>query len=173
MTFNKIKISTVAPRTRRHQSSGSCHLRHKTEIVKKWLSLPPFLLLLPQKEWVFENPPSQETNVCIASEVFICLQFENYSSWTMLQGCSRLFHVFKDRAKTDMKAEHFATARNDLSRCSKTSPFAENLAALLKGKPLGHKDKLLLLGPFPDDEGLIRAIGRLTEKPEAPNYLEL
>ena len=52
-----------------------------------------------------------------------------------------------------------------LLSCSQKSSFTEQLEALLKGKPLGHKDKLLPLGPFLDDDGLIRATGRLTEAP--------
>ena len=50
-------------------------------------------------------------------------------------------------------------------RCSQKSSFTEQLEALLKGKPLGYRDKLLPLGPFLDDDGWIRATGLLTEAP--------
>ena len=141
----------------------------KTENIEKlWLSPPPFLLL-PQKEWVFGNFPSHETNVCSSFEVLESLDFGNYSTWTKLVGVvARLYQaiqIFKDRAKTAINAAHYAKARNYLLRCSQKSPFTEQLDALLKGKPLGHKDKLLPLGPFLDDNGLIRATGRLTEAP--------
>ena len=141
----------------------------KTENVEKlWLSPPPFLLL-PQKEWVIENSPSHETNVCSSSEVFESLDFKNYSTWSKLLGVvARLYQkvqIFKDRAKTAINVAHYAKARKYLFRCSQKSSFTEQLEALIKGKPLGHKDKLLPLGPFLDDNGLIRATGRLTEAP--------
>ena len=90
-------------------------------------------------------------------------------TWSKLLGVvARLYQamqIFKDRAKTAINAAHYAKARNYLFRCSQKSSFTEQLEALLKGKPLGHKDKLLPLGPFLDDNGLIRATGRLTEAP--------
>ena len=46
-------------------------------IEKLWLSPPPFPIL-PQNKWVFENPPSHETNICTSSEVFESLQSKNY-----------------------------------------------------------------------------------------------
>ena len=73
--------------------------------------------------------------------------------------------MFKDRAKTAINAAHYAKARNFLFRCSQKSSFTEQLGALLKGKPIGYKDKLLRLGHFLDDDGLIRATGLLTEAP--------
>ena len=141
----------------------------KTENIEKlWLS-PPLFLLLPQKEWVFENSPSHGTNVCSSSEVLESLYFKNYSTWLKLLGVvARLYQaiqIFKDRAKTAIDAAHYAKARNYLFRCSQESSFTEQLEALIEGKPLGHKDKLLSLGPFLDDNGLIRATGRLTEAP--------
>ena len=97
------------------------------------------------------------------------IDFKNYSTWSKLLGVvARLYQAiqtFKDRAKTAINAAHYAKARNYLFRWSQKSSFTEQLEALLKGKPLGHKDKLLPLGLFLDDNGLIRATGRLTEAP--------
>ena len=138
------------------------------DIEKCWLS-PPEFLLKPQNDWFAAFPSAQKTNACISSDVSDCVQFENFSSWNRLLGVvARLYQAiqrFKDRSNTELNAHHFEKARNYLFLCSQKSSFAEQLDALSKHKPLSSRDKLLPLAPFLDENGLLRATGRLTEAP--------
>ena len=126
-------------------------------------------MVLPQKEWVFENPPSHETNACTSSEVFESLQFKTtqlgQSCLALLQGCTRQYKFSKIVQKQPSMQLNTQRLEIMFLRCSQNTSFTEQLQALSKGKPLGHKDTLHPLGTFLDDDGLILATGRLTEAP--------
>ena len=159
------EVKTVATQTRRSQFRWSYQSLHLNGKHRKTLAFTVTVLLLPQKVWVFENPPSQETNNSTLSEVFVSFLLRTYSTWTKLLGVvAKLYQEirnFKDRAKTAINAAQ----RKYLFRCSQKSLFPEQLEALSKRKTLGHKDKVLALRPFLNDDGLIRAFGGLTEAP--------
>ena len=123
----------------------------KTENNEKlWLSAPPILLLF-QQEWVFQIPPSHETNFSKLSEDFDSFQFKMYSTWTRLLGVvARLYkaiQIIKDRAKTAISAAHYAKARSYLFRCSQTSSFTEQLEALQNVKLLVTRTNTFHLDP--------------------------
>ncbi|XP_075243734.1 uncharacterized protein LOC142337985 [Convolutriloba macropyga] len=114
-----------------------------SDIPKLWLQ-PPDFLSTPQDSWVF----AENSNNTLQEKVRIRRQNKS-----------------PENSNNDILASDEKRARNYLIKMSPNELLSGTISALLKGDNLEKGDKLMPFTPFLDDDGLLRAGGRLNKAP--------
>ena len=137
---------------------------------EKWLSAPKFLLENPVPNFQ-RDQQFTATNVLGTETSSTVIDTDDFSSWKKLmrrtETVMKAVNIFRKRPVTNS----YEDARHHLLRQSQHKTFSESIRNLERENELDKKDKLLQFTPFLDEDGLIRARGRLkhAKNPTARN----
>ncbi|XP_033199971.2 uncharacterized protein LOC117162216 [Bombus vancouverensis nearcticus] len=130
----------------------------------------PSWLLQSENHWPIWSPTplvnilEQKRTICLTTNINDNTLLHRYSSWTRLirivAWCLRWRH--NQHRSAHLTTDELPAAHNRLMKIIQSSHFATEIRTLQKNRSKDVGGKLQPLNPFPDEEGILRVGGRLT-----------